>query len=843
VSTGLIIILFLETAGASSLWAQGIQQPEKGPAVDRIVFDARLHEDTALKDTAEGATDILLSPVQEGTLTSLPPQVQRKLDVYEAPSATWSLMINPIPDAAPYTVTVDGSDYFNPFAIQEVRYALNFLVNRQHIVNEILDGAGGPMLTMAIPGQPGAYRYNLVPVTLGMTPTGDEAKAIEDIASALEGASHLPALEGRLVKGEKFWQWNGTDLTVKMLMNADEPNGRLKEGRYIADQIEKAGIRVERLEQDSAACAAIAYTHDPSRYEWNIYTEQWGAGENRRYWDDKVSKWFAPWRGYQVGGTNTAFWRYSNNTIDSLTQRVHAGQFTDSRQYWDMILTATELGLKEATRIPICYEEKLSVVDRARFVGRLVYGVGDGLDAWSLITADVTPARTGEKTLRVTQLGGSLFSAAWDPVGVDGFKDLGSLLISSSTGDAAAFATPTSAEDAPLRASWHDVLTKVRLGAQRNGEPVVEGGIPVPPEAIVFNPRDSRWEPVGPGASSFSKATYTYKWGTWHTGIPIGIADIMYAQAFIWKWITNLGDGDRFYDADYAAAMGPTHNAIKGILINPDTSITVYVDANAVDPDRVAAAAALYTSVSASGRPVSCSWEIIEALARMVAEGSASGTAWSFSPDAAHYEVNLLDARCVQDIRAKLQQFIDTSYVPPSIAQFTTLEECATRYKAAIAWIDTHHNAYISNGPFSIDKVDLAAKVVELKAFRDPSYPFDAGSWDSRLRVATTRIDDIAPPSAAARGKPLAVTVKVSTIDYPGTAATPTDATARVTLALVVSGSEKFFSGVFVRPGQYAITIPATETKGLAAGAYTIVAEAQLRKETPSVESSTVVLF
>ena len=473
VRTRLSLVLMLAVSSALALPAQSTQQPKKGPIVDRVLFDVRMQEDIGLKDTAEGRTDVFLYPVQGNTYRSLPADTQKKLDVYNVPSGSWSLMVNPIPNEAPYTVTVDGREYFNPFAIRDVRYALNFLINRKYIVDEILGGAGGPLFTMATPGQPGTYRYNLIPVKLGMTPTGNEKKAVQDITSALQKASQLPALRGKLVKGDTFWQWNGADLTVKVLIRVDEPNGRLKEGRYIADQIEKAGIRVERLEWDRAKCIEVAYKDDPARYEWNIYTEGWGAGDTRRYWDNIVSQWYAPWQGYQAGGANPHFWRYTNDEIDALTRKVQNGQFKDADEYWDAILRATELGLKEATRIQVSYQSQLFAVNKARFNRRMVYGLGDGLDAWSLITADVKPEKDGEKVLRVTQLSarGSLFTSAWDPVGVDGFKDMYSLFISAPTVDRATFVTPNTAEDAPLRASWQDVLTKVSVGSGDKGEP------------------------------------------------------------------------------------------------------------------------------------------------------------------------------------------------------------------------------------------------------------------------------------------------------------------------------------------------------------------------------------
>ncbi|HTP58527.1 MAG TPA: ABC transporter substrate-binding protein, partial [Spirochaetia bacterium] len=114
----LLLAFLLAGAAASLLSAQ-----QKGPLVDRVLFDVRMQEDIGLKDAAAGRTDVFMYPIQGSTFRALPADTQKKLEVYNVPSGSWSIMINPIPNQAPYTVSVDGKDSFNPFAIREVRYA------------------------------------------------------------------------------------------------------------------------------------------------------------------------------------------------------------------------------------------------------------------------------------------------------------------------------------------------------------------------------------------------------------------------------------------------------------------------------------------------------------------------------------------------------------------------------------------------------------------------------------------------------------------------------------------------------------------------------------------------
>ncbi|HTO22470.1 MAG TPA: ABC transporter substrate-binding protein, partial [Spirochaetia bacterium] len=237
------IVLLLIAAVASLLAAQA-----RGPIVDKILFNARSQIDVGLKDVAEGRSDLWRYSTDGAAWKALPPDVVSRLDPYSTAGAFYiSLYLNPIPNAAPYSFTAtDGKTYFNPFAIREVRYALNFLINRKQIIDEIMLGAGVPMYTPVIQGQPNASRYDLIASKFGFTATGNEKKAISDITAAMTAAAALPENKGKLARNGQWWTYNGEPVTVNFVIRVDDPTLRLPEGRYVADQIEKAGIKVNR---------------------------------------------------------------------------------------------------------------------------------------------------------------------------------------------------------------------------------------------------------------------------------------------------------------------------------------------------------------------------------------------------------------------------------------------------------------------------------------------------------------------------------------------------------------------------------------------------------------------
>jgi len=276
---------------------------------------------------------------------------------------------------------------------------------------------------------------------------------------------------------------------------------------------------------------------------------------------------------------------------------------------------------------------------------------------------------------------------------------------------------------------------------------------------------------------------------------------------------------------------------------NSDSTITAYFNYNfPPSKERVADWGAPWISVSASGLQVAVSWEVIEALAKLVAEGSASGTAYSFSSDVGT-EVDLLTPSCVKDIRAKLIEMINKNYVPASIKDYITVKEAKTRYEAAIKWIDEHGHAFISCGPFYLDKYDPVTSYMELTAFRDAEYPFTPDHWPGVFATTIVRIDSVDMPAIYLREKKedLSIKVKVSEVLYPE--GTPKLAESGEISAMLITPTEELsYKAKFLGAGLFEVLIPPEATKDLEGGSYTILISASIEGAVPvSVASSTVI--
>jgi peptide/nickel transport system substrate-binding protein len=851
-----MIVLALALIATAFVAAQA-----KGPILDKILFDAKTSEEIGLKDVAEGRSDLWNYGTSGAAWKNLSDDVKKSLDPYAVTGVNYiSILVNPYPNVAPYTVVKDGKTYFNPFAIREVRFALNFLINRKKIVDEIMFGAGLPMYTAVTPGQPNSSRYNLIASKLGFTPAGNEAKAIADITAAMTAAAALPENKGKLVKSGQFWTYNGEPVSVKFLIRVDDPTLRLPEGRYLADQIEKAGIKVERLEYDRAKARELWGFSDPKEYGWNLYTEGWGGGQTYAYWESAVSQMYAPWMANLPGSGNGAFWNYENAQLDKLTGDAYNGRVKDTADYYNKLLTATQMGLQEGVRVFVAAQTTYLAANRARFNTRMVWGLGDGLDKWSLLTADVKPETSGPdkglKVLRMTAFSaqGTLFMSSWDPIGPAGFSDTYTSIIIKECSDQEAEANPVTGIYMPLRASWSNVKTNIATNADGS----ITGKILVPAAAVLWNAQEQKWMSgytysdlkgdgstygyvKASGITAYSQATFAFKFGKWHDGRAVDINDYRYALSFPYDLAYNKGISDMTYEEEYAGAMNPNLVRYKGFTFNADKSITVYGDANyPMDQNQLAGLLCPQLMVEAANYGAMVPWEILEAIKGIVSEGNASNTSYKYNSNSDFTEIDLLNPQCVADLKAKLQEFIKAERVPVALKGLVTPAQAVADYKLAFAFLDKHNHAYISNGAFILDSYDATNRTGVLLANRDPSYPYAKGYWTNALKTSFARVDAISVPTYKANTD-LTVGITVSEIAFPANTSKPAaSGTIKVTL---IGDKETVYTARLVKAGSFQAVIPAKDLAGLKPGSYTIVVEASLRGEAGAVDTSNVIIF
>jgi len=483
---------------------------------------------------------------------------------------------------------------------------------------------------------------------------------------------------------------------------------RHEEGLYVAYQLEKAGLKVNRLERDRVTCILTTYYTDPADYKWNIYTEGWVSMSEWLYPEWSIAQMYAPWFGFMPGFMETGWWQYLNDTIDALTLKGCYGPLANESEYWSTLNESVKLGIQEAVRVFVAETwEYFPVNPRVQYI---TAGTISGLwPAWPLRTAN-----TSDGILKVAEYSsqGALFMSAFNPV--LGLEDVYTELIWRYLHDYGDYPHPQTGEPIPVRTTWQ----------------VTTGNISVPSDkAMVYNATADKWELVPSGTTAKAKVIYNIKMSNWHDGQPMTIADVLNELAFGWEWSTEDYSGDPYYSSKYASRVGTTYQMIKGVEIINDSAIAIYGDYAHIVSDAV-------TADFYNPFPV-LPWEVWATMEKLVAEGSLDNEQYTWSQVEGKKWIDLLKEDHVTDMVAMLEHFNDTDYIPNYVKNLPDVYSkykvdstvARARYNAAVDWADEHGHLVISNGPFYLDSWDPDKMSATFKAFRDSTYPFTADYW------------------------------------------------------------------------------------------------------------------
>jgi peptide/nickel transport system substrate-binding protein len=658
------------------------QSSVKGPYVDQVKFIRYLDENVALGEVKAGNLDSYFYRILPESVPDI--KNDSRLKIYDRQAGSYGLLLNPAPPRSNQTGTL------NPFEFRQVRYAMNYLVDRDFVVNEILKGFGTPMVDPF-----GIYSpeyLNIINTVESFGFRNDPALADKLITETLTGAG--------ATKENGKWMYKGNPITIKILIRNDDPK-RSQIGESLSSSLESLGFVVQKSYGDLSQASNVVYGSDPQDMQWQIYTEGYaGTSEFVKYNPVIDAQMYGPWFGNMPGWQNPSYWQYQNSSLDTLTQKIYLFNFTSQDERNNLVRQATKEGIQESVRIFIAQTTEPFVASSS--LHGLVNDFGAGITSrYSLIDArssnDNSSLNIGVK---------QIYQGAWNNVA--GCKDTYCVTILSAIEDGPTTRHPYTGEVLPLREVWNnsDIVT--------NGP---EGRLAVDPNAMVWNSTLEQWKAVGNNVTAKSKVTYTLLYSKWHNGIMMDRNDILYSYYFPFEWSKN----DTSVDPEYAAQARVTVPLLKGISFLPDGRLVSYIDLWHYDSQEIADQASVW-----SVEP----WEITAATERLVKDGKV---AYSKSEAGAKNidQLSLITAGHASMIKDELEKMKNEGYIPPALKGLVNASEAGKRYDASIAWIEQHNSALISNGPFYFDNFNPSGGTITIKAFRDESYPFEQGHFSS----------------------------------------------------------------------------------------------------------------
>jgi len=647
---------------------------EKNTFFDSVKFIQYLDENTALEEVRNGNLDVYYYTISPDRLETH--QAREGLQVFDSTGGSYSIILNPA-----------ESEKFNPFSIKEVRFALNYLVDRKLIVNELMGGFGSPIISYYGPSEPEYLTVIEQLESFNFKYNPGLANEIINKALREKGAEKI--------NGE--WQINGESITITMFIRSDDPV-RKSIGEILAVELEKIGFTVKKDFGDLNKAYVIVYGSNPSDLKWNLYTEGWARSDFVRYDSIGLAQMYSPWFSNMPGFNDPTYWNYKNDKIDELTQTIYTGDFESSKERTELIQDAMVEGVNESVRIFLASKINQYVANEK--VSGIVNDFGAGVP--SRFTPINAKSDDNEFVIGVKQI----YQAAWNPV--MGLSDSYSRHIWGIISDPATFKHPFTGETFPVRAKWQ-VET-----AGPNGK------LDVPQEAKSWNPILQKWDNVASDTLATSKVVFDFNFSNWHNGEKMDMNDILHSLYFTTEWGTQTDENDKTFDTEFTPRAAQSIETIIGVNPIDEDTLEVYVDYWHFDEGEIADWAILWNSMP---------WEITVAMEKAVTEGKVSFSRSGATSKNVNW-LSLIIPNDANTIKGYLQEFKENNYIPEALNENNqNLKYYQDRYDSSIKWIENNNHAVISNGPFYLESYAPESRTITVRAFDDESYPFKIDKW------------------------------------------------------------------------------------------------------------------
>jgi peptide/nickel transport system substrate-binding protein len=773
------------------------QTTRKGGWFDEIDFSV-VDSESALTQIQAGAIDLYTDPLASAELPAIE---QSGLSYSGQNGLYYNLLFNP----AEFS---DGR--LNPFHDHKIREAINYLVDRDYINQEIY-GGGSLAKFFAITTQfPDYADLAETARTLEAQYAFNPEKAKEIITTEMEGL-------GATLVDDK-WTYNDEPVSLIFVIRSDSDGTRKPIGDYVSNQLESVGFTVDRQYKTSTEATPLWIQSEPTEGKWSIYTAAWSAVRIDRDQKTIFQEMYLPEsaQGLSVFTANDP-----DPAFSDLANKLARGNFTTVEERHNMMAQALELSMQDSL--------SLWLIDGKTFVP-----YANNVEITADLAAGVQGAEIWPNTARFKdQEGGTLKAAAsdlftepWNPIA--GSNWAWDQMVIRGIGSADLMYDPFTGLLHPYRVEKIDLTVEQGLPVTQTLDwlTLTEAQqIDVPADAWVdwdatkqeFIPASEKF-PDGETAKVAIKVTYPsdmFQTVKWHDGSNLDVAD------FVMSMIMSFDRGkpeSAIYDEVYKPSLESFLATFKGFKIESTDPfvLTYYTDSVSIDAEWTAGAgvgnSSIFWPAYTEGEG---SWSEIAVANLAEAAGELA-----YSADKAtekEIEQTSFVGGPSLDILAKyLDGAIADSTIPyaATMSQYLTADQAKARYENLKSFYVAHGNFWAGTGPYVLDHAYTTEKNLVLK--NNPDYADMADRWAgyAEPKIAVAEIDG---PGQITIGEEATFDVYVTFKDEPYAASD-----IKQVKYLLYNAKNEIVSvdyASLVADGQYSIVLPADVTSKLEAGA------------------------
>ncbi len=620
----------------------------------------------------------------------------------------------------------------NPFALKAVRQALNWLLDRDYIAEEIFGGMAVPKYMPLTSAFPDYARLADVARKLELEYAHDPVRAEAAIGAEMEALG--------AVKIDGTWHYNDEPVVIKILARVEDE--RVEIADYLGDLLQGIGFEIETDYKTGAEASPIWMSADPAEGLFHVYTGAWITTLVSR---DQAGN-FAFF--YTDLGLATPLWQAYDPTEEfyDLADRLDRNVFSTMDERRDMMAQALELAMEDSQRVWLV--DQVSAFPRAADIS---------------VAADLAAGTTGAWLWALTlrrneEIGGSVNIGLMNVL-VDPWNPLGG--------------SNWSFDQMPIRATRDvgavpDPFTGL-YHAQRaeRGELTVKEGLPVDvtldwvdlefAEEILV-PRDAwiDWdaaeqtfitieEKLEQDTVSFLDEALTKEWNfgrdedgptltanrksvvyypedlfdvvKWHDGSPLSMADIV--MGIILGFDRGQPES-AYFDEAVVSSLRSYLNSMRGIRIVSTDPVIIEFYSELYGLDAEQYIATFFPSYAYGPG----AWHTLA-----LGLGAEANEEAAFSSSkAGQLEVEWISyvAGPTLDI---LAQYLDGSYIPYEdvLSQYMAEGEVEERFENLRSWYEDKGHLWVGTGPFYLERGYPVEGIVHLK--RNPDFPDPADKW------------------------------------------------------------------------------------------------------------------
>lgn len=655
-------------------------------------------------------------------------------------------------------VLEDGK--LNPFAVPRVREAINWLVDREYIAEEIHGGMAVPRYLPITSAFPDYARLADIARQLELRYAHDPERAKAVITE------EMGKLGATLVGGK--WHYQGEPVKLILLIRTEDERREI--GDYLATLLEELGFTVERQYKTAAEASPIWIGSDPAKGLFHIYTGGWVTTVVARDQSTNFNFFYTP------RGLARPLWQaYKPATeFDEIADRLARRDFKTMEERTQLFARALELAMQDSVRVWLV--DSLSISPRRAEV-KVAADLAGGIYGAYLWPYTIRFTDRVGGTMRIAMP--SILTDPWNPL--DGTNWIYDMMLIRATADYGYMWDPFTGLHWPQRAERAEVYVKEGLPVSRTLDWVDLKFVPenrVPPDAwLDWDPVAQRFITVGekhPEGLTANRKTVVYYPNNlynvkWHDGSNFSLADIVLGIILTFD---RAKEGSPVFDAAKVPAFETFQRYFRGVRIVQKDPLVIetYTDLYYLDAEWYVGTWFPYYDQGPGA------WHTLGLglMAEMNQEAAFSkdksqklGVEW----------LNMIAGPTVGVLERFLRKASDENYIPyaPALGQFISAAEARQRWANLAAWYREKGHFWVGSGPFYLERAYPVEGMVHLKRFAD--YPDPAEKWvrfgepmiadlevegATRVRIGAEAVYDVA---VTFQGKPYPVAL-VENVKY-----------------------------------------------------------------------------